>query len=90
VNGQNQGKQRSLSNFVDILFLKNKYVSHDIPLAYITVSFRTERVGRGPGRPDVIETLYHADKTRTEAYILELVVWLHHLVSQSNRPANVK
>uniref|UniRef100_A0ACD5UWT4 Uncharacterized protein n=1 Tax=Avena sativa TaxID=4498 RepID=A0ACD5UWT4_AVESA len=50
----------------------------------------TERVGRGPGRPDVIETLYHADKTRTEAYILELVVWLHHLVSQSNRPANVK
>ncbi|VAH32486.1 unnamed protein product [Triticum turgidum subsp. durum] len=50
----------------------------------------TERVGRGPGRPDVIETLYHADKARTEAYILELVVWLHHLVSLSNRTANVK
>lgn len=47
----------------------------------------TERVGKRPGQADPIETLYHADKARTEDCILELVVWLHHLVSQSNCPA---
>lgn len=30
-----------------------------------------------------IETLYHADKMKTEAFITDQLVWLHYLVSQS-------
>lgn len=42
------------------------------------------------GHTDItrIETLYHADKERTEAYIVELLVSLHHLISQP-RTGNV-
>eukprot|EP00262_Sarcandra_glabra_P011508 TRINITY_DN2774_c0_g1_i1.p1 TRINITY_DN2774_c0_g1~~TRINITY_DN2774_c0_g1_i1.p1 ORF type:complete len:515 (-),score=85.90 TRINITY_DN2774_c0_g1_i1:335-1717(-) len=48
-------------------------------------------VNRKPaGQTDTvrIETLHHADKEKTEAYILELVVWLHHLISQSRSGVN--
>ncbi|XP_009592629.1 protein PSK SIMULATOR 1-like isoform X1 [Nicotiana tomentosiformis] len=35
-----------------------------------------------------IETLHHADKQKSEAYILELVLWLNYLVAQSKATSN--
>ncbi|GAB2291199.1 DNAJ domain protein [Dionaea muscipula] len=34
-----------------------------------------------------IETLHHADKEKTEGYVLDMIVWLHHLISQSKLAA---
>lgn len=35
-----------------------------------------------------IETLHHADKQKTEGYILDLLAWLNYLVSRSKATAN--
>lgn len=47
---------------------------------------------RLPGNMDLalLQTLHHADQKVTEQYILELVVWLHHLINlaRSNIPGN--
>lgn len=43
-----------------------------------------------PGQSELIriETFHHADKEKTEACILELMLWLHHLISRSRSGAN--
>ncbi|CAN0858201.1 Protein PSK SIMULATOR 1 [Linum grandiflorum] len=37
-----------------------------------------------------MESLHHADKEKTEAYILELLLWLHHLVRKSKTRSDLK
>ncbi|KAL6007773.1 DNAJ domain protein [Asimina triloba] len=57
-------------------------------LLYMCFSSEVNRKPTGQNDIIRIETLHHADKEKTESYILELVVWLHHLISQSRSGAH--
>ncbi|GLJ16249.1 hypothetical protein SUGI_0273130 [Cryptomeria japonica] len=45
---------------------------------------------RLPGHSDftLIQTFHYAEKEKTENYIFELIVWLHHLVNQARNSIN--
>ncbi|KAJ8442236.1 hypothetical protein Cgig2_005176 [Carnegiea gigantea] len=58
-----------------------------VPIASNTVKFVASETPPEKADPVRIETLYHADKVNTEAYITDQLVWLHYLVSRSQ--ANV-
>jgi hypothetical protein len=48
-----------------------------------TGSENNRKASSGPMDVIRIETLHHADKDKTDAFILEQVLWLHYLVSRS-------
>lgn len=52
--------------------------------------YRSDLNRKSVGPIDImqIETLHHADRQKTEAYILELLLWLNYLVTQSKARVN--
>ncbi|KAK4772440.1 hypothetical protein SAY86_014215 [Trapa natans] len=52
---------------------------------WVNTGFEGNRKATGPIYMFRIETLHHADKDKTERYILEMLLWLQYLLSRSSK-----
>ncbi|KAL0332589.1 UNVERIFIED_CONTAM: protein PSK SIMULATOR 1 [Sesamum calycinum] len=58
-----------------------------VPVATNTAKSELNRRAVGPIDVMQIETLHHANKQKTEAYIVDMLLWLNYLVSRSKASA---